>query len=132
MVRDALEHPERMLLWRAAQSRVADNHDEALEYLTQALAVAPDEARVYLEQGRVGLDLGLPEAADDFREALRLIEARPNHYTSQHEREARAGLIRGLIGQGNCDEAQRAYAEAAAFFGDIGLSAEELTRCERS
>lgn len=106
MVIDALEHPDRMLLWRGDENRESGNDALAQDFYQRALEANPNSARAYIGLGWLAFDQArYTESADHFQHAVDLITGNLQAYDLPSLGEAQAGLGWILVRQGDCDTA---------------------------
>lgn len=116
MVRDALEHPERILIWRGEQNWQNRNYAVALDYFDRALELAPDEARAIMLKGWVNLEgyADIESASENFEQARQLMISQSGRYDYSDLADTFAGSGWALLRSGACEPALDMFQQMVA------------------
>jgi hypothetical protein len=130
-VQDALEHPERMLLWRGEQNRIGRNYETAEAYFNQVLAINPDEAYAHIGLGWTYFESGRDSelVTQQFDEARILMNQQPGRYDRADfaNFDAINGWLR--LREGNCFAAAITFEQVRTTDQNFRIPYDALEQC---
>jgi tetratricopeptide (TPR) repeat protein len=126
----AIEHPERMLIWRGEQNRANGNLALAEDFFQRALKIAPDEARANIGLGWTLYDLDKTgDALAQFAQGRDLVNSHPERYDHHDLGETYYGEAFVYLYEGQCASAATAFQTAASYAADFTLPTNYSDSC---
>lgn len=130
MVQQAVENPERILLWHGTQNRLARNYAVALDYFDQVLALDPDNALAMVGIGWVHYGRGeMVAAMDEFARARTLMQANTDRYTPAEIGTTYEGEGWVMLAEERCFDAAIAFEQYRTRALDSTYPSEEIEAC---